>query len=51
MAYIVNQAKWAAARAYAARNNAEFAVVTEEQLFWKGPEKKQPATRKPKARK
>lgn len=46
-AWVVNQAKWAAARAFAARNNAEFAVVTEEQLFWKGPAK-QPKP-KPKA--
>jgi hypothetical protein len=50
MAFIVNQTKWAAARAYAARNNAEFAVVTEEQLFWKGPEKK-PAPRKARVKK
>lgn len=46
LAYIVNQAKWQAARAFCQRNGAEFAVVTEEQLFWKGPAK----TPKPKAK-
>lgn len=51
MAFIVNQAKWAAAEAFARKNNAQFVVVTEEQLFWKGPEKKKAAPRKPKARK
>lgn len=48
MAFIVNKAKWEAATAYAQRNGATFAVVTEEQLFWKGPAKPKAA---PKPRK
>lgn len=39
MAYIVNKAKWEAAQAFAKQNGAEFVVVTEDQLFWRGPAK------------
>ena len=45
MAYVVNMAKWEAARAFALKNGAEFVVLTEEQLFWKGPPK-QPRKKK-----
>lgn len=51
MAYIVNQAKWAAAEAFCKSNGAKFVVVTEEQLFWKGPEKKKTTPRKPRVKK
>ena len=46
MAYVVNQAKWAAADAFAKKNNAKFIVVTEEQLFWKGPRKQKSSKNK-----
>lgn len=31
--YLVNQAKWAAAREWAARNNGDFIILTEREIF------------------